>query len=64
MAKYKLKVKDQRDISLKELKELATKVLSKDWYPKELPNGMYEIVKGCFTNKKGLEKFYEVFDKK
>lgn len=53
--------KDQRDISLKELKELATKML---WYPKELPNGMYEIAKGCFTNKKGLEKFYEMLNKK
>lgn len=51
-----------KEISLKELNEIAEKVLSKDFYPKKLPNGMWEIAKGIFTNEKGLKRFYEVLN--
>ena len=44
-------------LSLKEIERLLKKLFKEDWYPKELPNGMWEIAKGVFTNKKGLEKF-------
>lgn len=37
----------------------SKKLFEEDWYPKEMPNGMWEIAKGVFTNKKGLEKFYK-----
>lgn len=45
--------------SLKEIEQLVKKLFEEDWYPKELPNGMWEIAKGVFTNEKGLEKFYK-----
>ena len=50
------------ELTLSELCELAEEQFSKDWYPRELPNGMWEVAKGIFTNKKGMEKFdeYEV----
>jgi hypothetical protein len=43
--------------SLKEMEHLVKKLFKEDLYPKELPNGMWEIAKGVFTNKKGLEEF-------
>ena len=51
-----------KEISLKELNKIAEDILSKDFYPKELPNGMWEVAKGIFTNKNGLKKFYEVLN--
>lgn len=45
--------------SLKEIEQLVKKLFEEGWYPKELPNGMWEIAKGVFTNENGLEKFYK-----
>ena len=50
-------------LSLKEIEQLAKKLFEEDWYPKEMPNGMWEIAKGVFTNKKGLEEFYKELSK-
>lgn len=49
-----------KEISLKELNEIAEEILSKDFYPKERPNGMWEVAKGIFTSKKGLEIFNSI----
>ena len=53
-----------KQMSLKALNQLAEKLFAKGWYPKELPNGMWKIAKGVFTNKKGLEEFYKELSNK
>ena len=56
-AKFSICAQPIKEISLKELEDIARKVMPE--YPKYLGNGLWELHPGCYTGQRGYEMFVE-----